>query len=197
VDNQAYQRRYYTIPERDGRLPEELARLLGEAEAAQVLATTNRATAILALQSAHLRALADAGAIDSFRHVALVRQIEALYDHQGRCERIKNYPYPRQFATLNFWFIRLFVWLVPFGMLQEFHRLPTVAIWLTVPFSVIVTWLFLALEKIGESTENPFEGNANDVPITSLSRTIEIDLRQILGERETPPPLAAMHNILM
>lgn len=197
ADNQAYQRAYFTIAERDGRLPDELRRLLGDAEAEQVLAHANRATAILALQSAHLRALADAGTIDSYRHVAMVGQLEALYDHQGRSERIKNFPYPRQFATLNYWFIRLFVWLVPFGMLQEFHRLPTVAIWLTIPFSVIVTWLFLALEKIGESTENPFEGNANDVPITALSRTIEIDLRQMLGERDVPPPLAPTHNILM
>ena len=196
-DNVAYQQRYYAIAERDGQLASELTRLLGEEESRDVLAHANRATAILALQSAHLRALSDQGALDPFRHVALVRQLEALYDHQGRCERIKNYPYPRQFATLNYWFIRLFVWLVPFGMLQEFHRLPTVAIWLTVPFSVIVTWLFLALEKIGESTENPFEGNANDVPITALSRTIEIDLRQMLGERDVPPPLAATHNILL
>lgn len=196
-DNVAYQRRTFPIPERDGALPAELTRLLGEGEAAQVLAQANKATAILGLQSAHLRALADAGTLDGFRHVALVRQLEALYDHQGRAERIKNYPYPRQFATLNYWFIRLFVWLVPFGMLQEFHRLPTVAIWLTVPFSVTVTWLFLALEKIGEATENPFEGNANDVPITALSRTIEIDLRQLLGERDVPPPLAPVHNILM
>jgi putative membrane protein len=196
-DNIAYQKRYFAIPERDGRLAAELARLLGDAEATEVLAHANRATAILALQSAHLRALAEQGALDTYRHVALVGQLEALYDHQGRCERIKSFPYPRQFATLNYWFIRLFVWLVPFGMLQEFHRLPTVAIWLTVPFSVIVTWLFLALEKIGEATENPFEGNANDIPITALSRTIEIDLRQMLGERDVPPPLAPVHNILM
>lgn len=73
----------------------------------------------------------------------------------------------------------------------------TAAVWLTIPFSVIVTWLFLALEKVGESTENPFEGNANDVPITALSRTIEIDLRQLLGEQQVPAPLAPVNAILL
>ena len=197
ADNVAFQRRYYTIPERDGALATELARLLGERDAAHVLTQANRATAIVALQSAHLHALARAGALDAYRHVALARQLAELLELQGRCERIKNFPYPRQFATLNYWFIRLFVWLVPFGMLQEFRRVGTAAVWLTIPFSVIVTWLFLALEKVGESTENPFEGNANDVPITALSRTIEIDLRQLLGEADVPPPLAPMHAIQM
>lgn len=196
-DNRAYRERYYTVPEHDGALPTELARLLPAGEADHVLTQANRAAAILALQSAHLRALASAGALDAFRHVALARQVAELLDLQGRCERIKNFPYPRQFATLNYWFIRLFVWLVPFGMVQEFRRLDQVAIWLTIPFSVVVTWLFLALEKVGESTENPFEGSANDVPITALSRTIEIDLRQMLGEADVPPPLAPVHQILM
>jgi len=38
------------------------------------------------------------------------------------------------------------------------------------------------MEKIGENTENPFEGNVNDVPITTMSRGIEIDIRQMIGD---------------
>ncbi len=58
-------------------------------------------------------------------------------------------------------------------------------------------WIFTTPEKIGESTESPFEGSANDVPITSMSRAIEIDLRQMLGDSDVPPAIAAEHNILM
>ena len=196
-DNRAFQRRYYTIAEHDGGLGDSLRALLGEAEATRVLAAANRATAIAAQQSEELALLATDGSLEPNRHVALARQLAELLDLQGRCERIKGFPYPRQFATLNYWFIRLFVWLVPFGMLQEFRRLGDAAIWLTIPFSVVVTWIFLALEKVGESTENPFEGGANDVPITALSRTIEIDLRQMLGEPDVPPPLTPVNAILM
>ena len=49
----------------------------------------------------------------------------------------------------------------------------------------------------GESTENPFEGGANDVPITQISRTIEIDLREILGETSLPPAIGAQNNIIL
>lgn len=197
ADNAEYRAKFFTVPEADGALAPELQRLIGEEDAAVVLTKANRATAILALQSATLQGLAARGALDSVQHVALITRVADLLEHQGRCERIKNFPYPRQFATLNFWFIRLFVWLVPFGMLQEFRKLDSAAMWLTIPFSVVITWIFLALEKVGESTENPFEGSANDVPITALSRTIEIDLRQMLAETDIPKPLTAVNSILM
>ena len=71
------------------------------------------------------------------------------------------------------------------------------AAWLTVPFSFVVGWVFNAVEVVGQNTENPFEGGANDVPITAISRTIEIDLREMLGESPVPAPLAPVHNILM
>lgn len=197
ADNLAFRSRYFVVAEADGALPALLRELLGTDEATKVLANANAATSIIALQSDTLRTLARRGVLDSVRHAALVRQLADLFEHQGRCERIKSFPYPRQFATLNYWFIRLFVWLVPFGMLQEFQRVDHRLVWLSIPFSVVVTWIFLALEKVGESTENPFEGNANDVPITALARTIEIDLRQMIGEVDVPAPLTPVNNILL
>ena len=94
-------------------------------------------------------------------------------------------------------FTKLFTLLVPFGMLGEFAKLGDGFIWLTIPFSALVAWVFNMMEKIGESTENPFEGSANDVPITAMTRTIEIDLREMLGEAEIPAPLTPQGHILM
>ena len=93
-------------------------------------------------------------------------------------------------------FIRLFAALIPFGVLNEFQKLGEHMVWLTIPFSVAVAWVFMAMEKVGESTENPFEGGANDVPITAMSRTIEIDLREMLDEKDIPPALQPVNNIL-
>ncbi len=41
-----------------------------------------------------------------------------LYDQQGKCERIKNFPYPRQFATINQMFIRCFIIIDPFRYVE-------------------------------------------------------------------------------
>ncbi len=57
--------------------------------------------------------------------------------------------------------------------------------------------IFRTMDKMGESSENPFQAGANDIPITSLSRTIEIDLREMLDETELPKPIEANNGILM
>jgi len=195
--NVAYQRGRYAVAEWTGDLGADLAALVGPGEAARVLRAANRATQLVALQSAEIADLAARGALEPNRHVALARVLADLYEQQGRCERIKNFPYPRQFASINLFFVRLFVGLVPLGLLGEFQKLGDGAVWLTVPFSAVVGWVFTGLERVGQSTENPFEGSANDVPITALSRTIEIDLREILGETDVPAPLAPERDILM
>jgi putative membrane protein len=62
---------------------------------------------------------------------------------------------------------------------------------------MLVGWMYLALDLVGESTENPFEGGANDVPISHLSRQVEIELRQLLGDTELPSALSPSHDILL
>ncbi len=196
-DNAAFRARFFTVPEHDGQLDARLLALLGAEEATALAGRPNRAAALLATQSAALAALAADGTLEPNRHVALYARLAELLDLQGRCERIKNFPYPRQFATLNYWFIRLFVVLVPFGMVQEFRRVDGTWVWMSIPLSVLVTWMFLALEKVGESTENPFEGASNDVPVSQLSRMLEIELRALTGERELPAPLGAQNDIIV
>ncbi|MCF8451363.1 MAG: hypothetical protein K9G49_15930 [Taibaiella sp.] len=188
---------YYTIPEWETNLADELNAYLSESDKAYILTKKNRATQIIALQSKRLKELNEAGAIDPLFYVEMENLLKDFYDHQGKSERIKNFPYPRQFASINLFFIRLFVFMVPFGMLKEFEKLGDHAVWLTIPFSVIVSWVFTSLEAIGSSTENPFEGGANDIPITSISRNIEIDLREMLDEEELPPAIQPKNNILM
>lgn len=198
--NKSYNReysRFYTIPEKTQKLEEELKKYLSAEELTYVLSKKNRATHIVSLQSKQLKQLKQVGLIDPLNHVAMEGLLVNFYEQQGKSERIKNFPYPRQFASINLFFVRLFVFMVPFGMLKEFEKLGDHMVWLTVPFSVVVSWVFSSMEKVGESTENPFEGGANDVPITSMSRTIEIDLREMLDETDLPPAIQPTNNILM
>lgn len=189
--------RLYTVDEWVNKLDDELKPVLSDADLQYVLSKKNRATHIISLQSSQLKELKEKGLIDPLNYVELEKLLIDLYEQQGKCERIKNFPYPRQFATINQMFIRLFGSLIPFGMLNEFQRLGDWMVWLTIPFSVVVAWIFLAIERVGESTENPFEGNANDVPITAMSRTIEIDLREMLEEKDIPPALQPVNKILL
>jgi ion channel-forming bestrophin family protein len=190
-------RKHYSVPEHESKLEEELSKFLSQEDLTYVLSKKNRATHVINLQSKDLRILFEKGVIDHFLHLQFGAMLTNLYDQQGKCERIKNFPYPRQFATLNLFFVCLFTLLVPFGMLQEFDKLGNHFVWLTIPFSVLVSWVFLTMEKIGEATENPFEGTPNDVPMAALTRTIEIDLREMLDEKDLPAAVQPVNNILM
>ncbi len=194
--NAEYQK-LYPVPEWQSNLEDELEQFMDKQEMEEVLRKKNRATQILAIQSNDLAQLLEKGLIEDFRHMEMQGLLEKLYDHQGKNERIKNFPYPRQFATLNLFFVWLFLLLVPFGMLPEFQKLGENMVWLTIPFSVLVSWVFHTMEKIGEATENPFQGGANDIPMTQMSRGIEIDLREMLGETELPPNIEAVNKIMM
>lgn len=204
VKTKSYNReylKYYKVPEWESHLDEELTPFLSENEKQYILSTKNRATQILAKQSSRFKALNEEGAINDLNYVALENQIKDLYDQQGKCERIKNFLYPRQYSSINLYFTNALCFLIPLGFIGEFSKLiDKTGDWiiaLTVPFSVLLGWVFLVLEQIGESTENPFEGNANDIPITQISRNIEIDLREMLGEKELPSALQPVNNILM
>ncbi|MGQ3013833.1 MAG: bestrophin family protein [Flavobacteriales bacterium] len=189
--------RHFKVPEQQMPFAEAVRPYLSEAEFAQVQHRANPATQIIAIQSEQLRLLNRNGSLENYRFVELERRLADLYEQQGRSERIKNFPYPRQFASINLFFIWIFVCILPFGMLNEFNKIGDYCVWFTIPFSVLVSWIFTSMEQVGESTENPFEGGPNDVPITALSRSIEIDLREMLNESDLPKPITPVNNILM
>lgn len=203
--NQEFQQKAFSVPEKESTLETELEKYLNPEELKYVLSVKNKAAQLLSLQSKSLKDLYESGQISDYRFIEMERMIKDLYDMQGRSERIKNFPYPRQFATVNKVLVNLFNYLLPFCMLKEFDKLNGSAegfmkghmIWLVLPFSVLISWVFTSLDQIGESTENPFEGNANDVPISQMSRTIEIDMREMLGETELPPALQPKNNIIL
>lgn len=159
----------------------------------------NKQTALLYLQSKHLRELKEAGLLWEFSFLELENTLEELTSHQGKSERIKNFPYTRQFASMLTYFTWIFLLILPLAMAAEFGQIaeeitakvsycPDWLVWLSILFSVMVMWVFYTLNRIGRVGENPFEGSANDVPISAIARGIEIDLRQNLGENDADIP---------
>lgn len=135
--NVEYQAGHFTIPERVHTLEAELAPFLEDADLIYVLARKNRATGVLARQSAELRACFERGWLSDYKHVELSRAVANLIDLQGRCERIKNFPYPRQYATLNLIFVWLFIALLPLAMVSELQKTGTAWTWVALPLTVL------------------------------------------------------------
>lgn len=191
-------------------LEDTLKPYVSEDEFQYLMSKTNKATHSISLQSKQLKLLKTKGLIEDFRHMEMQNQLVEMLSLQGKSERIKNFPYPRQFATLNHYFVWIFLLLIPFGVMHEFHTIgldikpinPLIGkyfVWLSIPFSVIVSWVFHTMERIGKTGDNPFEGTSNDVPISTIARGIEIDLREMLDEDQEsiPKPLEEFYHIQM
>ena len=71
------------------------------------------------------------------------------------------------------------------------------AYWLSPFLSGLIVWIFFLMEKIGDYSENPFEGSYNDVPITSIAKAIEIDLREMINDENIPQPEKEENGFLM
>ncbi len=211
-----------TILESEIDMEEAVGKHLSDSDMNEMLGKKNHASQILGIQSRRLGELRKRNLIAPFEYVELERTLAELYALQGQSERIKNFPYPRQFATLNFMFVWLFIVLLPYGVMEEFEKIGDHIIadhalhdgqilkmdafwtfvsnhfvWFSIPFSAVVSWVFFALEVVGEHSENPFEGGPNDVPITDLSRNIEIDIRQLIDDDNIPEPLAWEGGIVL
>ena len=172
----------------------EVAPLLAPDEAARLQATANPPAQLLLLQTLALR---DAdGLFSELQLRTLFEELRELTNLQGGCERIKNTPFPRQYAFSSVVFVWLFIALLPLGLVGEFEKLGHGHYWLTIPFSVLVSWVFATIELVGHISEDPFEHQMNDVPMSALCRSIEIDLRQMLGETNLPTKLEPVRGVL-
>ncbi|HWV33458.1 MAG TPA: bestrophin family ion channel [Dyadobacter sp.] len=202
--NKEYQQ-FFQIPERLRPLEDELRESLPEHEVQQILASKNRAGKILALQSKTIKALNDSGEVIAPQYAELQRMIKDFYMLQSKSEQLKDSPYPRQYAVINHIFVWTFCFMLPFGIVHDFDLLNEVVYaplrgymaWATIPFSMLISWMYTSLEQVGESTENPFEGSANDVPISQMSRQIDIELLEMLGEQDLPDELQPRNNIIL
>lgn len=176
---------------------EELKQFLLPTEYERLINYKNTATQIIDQQAQDLKVLRQQGVIEDFRHMELQKLLNDFYVHQGKCERIKKFPLPRQYANMSFIFVGIFIFLLPFGMVSEFAKIGDYGSWLSIPFSVLVAWVFVMMELVGDYSENPFEGLGNDIPMLSLCRVIEIDLREMLGETDLPPSIEPINGVLM
>lgn len=162
---------------------EDVSKYLTYEENEILLQKSNKPTHLLHHQNQSMAAAYELGMIDSFRHVELSKLVEHLYSWQGMCERIKKTVFPFYYN----YFTRLFLWL--FITCLPFSLAPIMG-FMAIPMSMGISFIFYILNKSGELTEDPFEARAADTPMSTITRSIEIDLLEMLGEEDIPKPEA-------
>ena len=172
---------------------EELNRFLPADELESMRDTANNSNQLLQRQFERLQEARAAGQLSDIGLLMFDRSLASLHDGQGGCERIKNTPFPdrvRLFSVTVAWAMAVFIPLCIIDVDNKFDAIDM----LIVPFMMLA---FVVAERLGAELMNPFEGEPNDTPMSTLCRSIEIDLRQQLGETDVPPPLEPVRGVLM
>lgn len=197
--------RAYKIPEKESSLESELARFLPRDEVDPILRASNTAGWVLNLQDQAIKDLLDRKLLLDSAFAQMRAAIATMHARQCDSELIKNFPYPRQYAIVNTIFVRILCLLLPLAMINELGKLNSSVggfmegnmVWLAIPMSMLVSWMYTSLDQVGESTANPFEGGANDVPISQICLEIEIGMKEVLGEVCEPVQDRMKHDILL
>ncbi|WP_022823866.1 bestrophin family protein [Hymenobacter norwichensis] len=163
---------------------------LSAQELAFVQGHTNKPLALLALHTEQIKGLLQQQAINSFQEVQLNSTLVRLCDSMGAAERIKNTVFPSSYRLMIHFFIYLFLGTLSLGLVE------TIDLW-EVPVLMIIASTYFLLERTARYLQDPFTNKPTDTPVTSISRTIEINLKQLLQEKDIPAPIAPHEYYLM
>ncbi|MEA5444375.1 bestrophin family ion channel [Gammaproteobacteria bacterium AB-CW1] len=160
----------------------EMEPLLSPQERRKVSASQHPPLALLRLQGQTIHELAESGRLDAYRHVRFTELLQAFNEALGSSERLKKTPFPMQYSWFMSYTLILFLLVLPLSLAGH------LGYW-SIPFALLIGYAYIMLEYVGRHIENPFENEVNDVPLDYIARTIEIDLREMLGETELPAPV--------
>lgn len=150
----------------------------------------NVPNAILYDQSEEVKKLFFNGQINSYQQVQLDDTLSRFTDGMGKCERIKNTVFPSSYTLLVDLLIYLWIFFLPFGLVDIIG-------YVLIPTTISLAFSFLVIERIAVYMQDPFESLPSDTPMLSLSKTIEINIKQELGEEQIPKPMEPVQGILM
>lgn len=158
---------------------ENLDGLLTSDDLEAMRAHNNKPLALLQLHGRDLKALKDDRQTDPYSHVQLDSTLVRLCDSQGKAERIKGTVFPVTYRLFLHGIIYLFVITLSIA-------LKDIDVYFEFPLLILLSAAFFLLERSANHMQDPFENRPTDTPVTAIARNIEINIRQLLGERDVP-----------
>ncbi|MBX2964802.1 MAG: hypothetical protein KF845_01565 [Cyclobacteriaceae bacterium] len=158
---------------------------LSAEEVAETAGQTNLHNAILSLQAKDLEWLYQNKSIDGFKFIEMNGMITAFCDDMGKSERIKNTIFP---TTYNY-YARGFIWFFIYSATMTIGN--SIGIWAVV-FGTLLGYVFFTIQTIGKILLNPFEAIPTGIPVDQITRTIEINLLEMMGEENIPEPVKSI-----
>lgn len=174
------------LRQQDPFADEEVTAMLQDDEAA-LREESNLTHALLARQLDDLVEMNGDGALNDFRLQSLDTTLRELINIQGGCERIKKTPMPPLYGLLATRLVQFYAVLFPLSVVEELG-------WWTVPVNLLVCIGFFLIAEAGRVLEDPFTMFFNGLPLSAISRMIDVNARQRIGETDLPPMITPGDN---
>lgn len=173
---------------------DEFKHLLPDSEFLQLTGKNNLPNLLLLHQGIRIKEGVKEEILGAFDNISLEPTLAGFNNFQGSCERIKNTPLLRQYDFFTRLFLYVFMALLPLSLVGDFVKLNMD--YLMVPASIVVSYVFATMGKVGEVNEDPFENKITDIPMNALCNTLERDLKEMLGESDLPTKLEPAKGFL-
>ena len=164
--------------------------LLDSIEVNSIKDKTNKPNALIYNQGQDLKKLRENQLIDQYQFVSLDTMLTRFTDSMGKCERIKNTVFPTSYSLLVDVLIYMWIFFLPFGLIDNIGLI-------LIPTTVSLAFSFLAIDRIAYYMQDPFDNLPSDTPMMALSRAIEINILEELGEENIPDPKVSENGVLM
>ena len=130
---------------------EDLHRFLDLAEFEQKKGYKNMATQLINEQSREIIQLHDKEYITPFQYEQMENVLRNFYKLQGRNERIKKFPFPRDYSSMSNFFVWTFIFLLPFSLVPELLSLShDIYFWMSIPVATLIGLIYLIMEDLGD-----------------------------------------------
>lgn len=177
----------YCLGEKLRNLPNDktLERYFSEKQILELQKYNNLPNALLNLHREELKLAHQIQSINDFQQIQIDSTIARLCDSMGKSERIKNTVFPRTYSSLLHFLIYVFATILPFGLDHSvcFTHHPVI---IETCIIVVITTVFMLIEKIAIHMQDPFENKPVDIPVTAIAKKIEIDLLQAIKSDKVP-----------
>lgn len=108
----------------------------------------------------------NSGIISEIDYLAMDRNLNALMDSCGACERIKKTPIPFSYSLFFKKFISIYVLTMPLAFVSVFGY------WSAL-IATFVFYVLVSIEVLAEEIEDPFGSDANDLPTDDIAEQIK------------------------
>ena len=160
----------------------EIEQYVDEKSKEELQRSNNLPDCLLRLMGRELAHCNKEGLLPTILVHTIEERLTSIANIQASCERIANTPLPFAYMLLVHRTAHIYCFMMPFGLGASLGMVTPLV-------CAVVAYTLFGLDALSEELEAPFTSSPNQLALSSISRTIEINLLEAMGETNLPEPI--------